>query len=65
MPGDTDALSVLESIRQNGFAAVVAADLLKAIYAIERDKQFEIDRGSVRASLRDLIEAAVPEETSP
>jgi hypothetical protein len=55
----------LESIREDQFAATVDAGLLSAVYEIEHDKQFEVDRGSVRASLRDLVEAAVPEDDSP
>ena len=64
MAEDTDALSVLEAIRRDRSETNVDADLLKAVYDVEHDKQFEADRGPVRATLRDLIEAAVVEEES-
>jgi hypothetical protein len=63
LAGETDAKSVLESIREDQFGSTIDAGLVSAVYETEHEKQFEVDRGSVRASLRDLIEAAVPEDS--
>lgn len=58
---DTDAKKVLEKIRAASYSEEVTAEMLQAIYALEHEKQFEDDRGSIEAALRDLIADAVKE----
>ena len=58
---ETDAKQVLEKVRAGEYAEDVSPDLLAAVYEIEHDKQFEDERGEVRAQLRDLIAASVKE----
>jgi hypothetical protein len=58
---DTDAKKVLERIRAASYSEGVPAEMLLAIYALEHEKQFEDDRGSVEAALRDLIADSVKE----
>jgi hypothetical protein len=58
---ETDAREVLEKIRAHEYAEAVTANLLAAVYEIQHDKQFENERGPVRAQLRDLIAAHVQE----
>jgi hypothetical protein len=60
---EIDARQVLERIRAQGYAETVTADLLAAVYGIQHDKQFEDERGQVRAQLRDLIAAHVQEDS--
>lgn len=60
---ETDAQTVLEKIRGAGFSEIVPGAILRAVYAIEHEKQFEDDRKSVEAALRDIIVEAVQEES--
>lgn len=54
------ALEVLLRVREEQFPGV-SEDLLKAAYEREHEFQFEDDRGTVRAALRDLIAEEVGE----
>lgn len=58
---DTNAKKVLEKIRAASYSEGVTAEMLQAIYALEHEKQFEDDRGSIETALRDLIADAVEE----
>jgi hypothetical protein len=60
---DTNALKVLESIRASQFADRVTPEMLKVVYAVEHEKQFEDERGIAIATLRYLIVDAVEEES--
>ncbi len=61
---EIDAKQVLEKVRVESYADDdVTADLLGAVYALEHGKQFEDERGPVRAHLRDLIASAVQESS--
>jgi hypothetical protein len=48
------ALEVLEEIRKDEYPDLSAA-LLAAVFALETDTQFDVDRAPVIAKLRDLI----------
>ena len=61
MARKTDPKQVLENIRAAEYGDSVTPELLAAIYVIEHDKQFEDERGQVRAQLRDLIADDVQE----
>jgi hypothetical protein len=61
---ETDAKQVLEKVRVENYADDdVSSDLLAAVYALEHGKQFEDERGPVRAQLRELIASAVQESS--
>ena len=56
------AATVLERIRQETDAESVPAQLVKRIYELEHSRQFEVERGPIRAQIRDLIKAAAEAE---
>jgi hypothetical protein len=58
--GTPKAADVLERLRAEQFPDV-PADLVKKAYELEHARQFELERGPVRAELRDLIEEAAGE----
>lgn len=60
---NTDAAQALERIRAASYPDAVSAELLKAVYDIEHDQQFEDERGPVRATLRNLIAETIEESS--
>jgi protein-L-isoaspartate O-methyltransferase len=65
MPGksDTDPKKVLEKIRAASYADAVTAKMLQSVYALEHEKQFEDERSTVEAALRELIADGVEEQS--
>ncbi len=62
-PKKTDARTVLEKIRAENHPSLISAETLGAVYALEHEKQYEIDREPVKVQLRDLINDAVGKAT--
>lgn len=58
---EADALDVLDSIRVALYTESIDESVLRRVYEIEHERQFEDDRGPVRDALRAVIEAAIQE----